>query len=183
MVAYQPLPCRRSWRLDGHEGGVSAVVAGGALLASGAGAVGAADGGVRAGGAWGTAREIPGTAALNTKGDAVLFGVSCGAAGSCSAGGFYRDSGGFHAFVVSQRHGTWGTAHPVPGLAALDTRDNSELAAVSCAAAGSCSAGGDYSPGAGHLQAFVVSQRHGTWGTARPVHGLAALNKGGAASH
>jgi hypothetical protein len=159
---------------------LGAVVAGAALLVSGAAAVGAAAGGVRAGGVWGTAREIPGTAALNTKGDAVLFGVSCGAAGSCSAGGFYEDSAGFHAFVVSQRHGTWGKAHPVPGLAALDTRDNSELAAVSCAAAGSCSAGGDYSPGVGPVQAFVVSQRHGIWGNARPVPGLAALNKEGA---
>ena len=160
---------------------LAAVVAGAALLASGAGPAGAAGGGVRdaAGGAWGTARKVPGTGALNTKGDAVLFDLSCGAAGSCGAGGFYRDSAGFHAFVVSQSHGTWGKAQPVPGLAALDTRDGSEVETVSCAAAGSCSAGGYYIDGSGHAELFVVSQHHGTWGDAQPVPGFAALNEGG----
>ena len=135
-----------------------------------------------AGGVWGTAREIPGIAALNTKGDAVLFDVSCGAAGSCSAGGFYEDSAGFHAFVVSQEHGTWGKAQPVPGLSALDKRDGSEVDTVSCAAAGSCSAGGDYIDSAGFAQAFVVDEVHGTWRRAQRVHGVAALASGGISS-
>jgi len=36
----------------------------------------------------------------------------------------------------------------------------------------------DYTNGARHVQAFVVSQRHGIWGKARRVSGLAVLNKG-----
>ena len=54
-------------------------------------------------GTWGNAKEVPGTAALNTGGDATIFGLSCASAGHCSAGGLYKDSSGhFQAFVVSQ---------------------------------------------------------------------------------
>jgi hypothetical protein len=53
-------------------------------------------------GAWGTAEEVPGTAALN-KGNAAIGTVSCAPAGTCSAGGSYTDSSGHgQAFVVSQ---------------------------------------------------------------------------------
>src|SRR6266700_4010663 len=45
-----------------------------------------------AGGRWRTAIEVPGTAALNKGGDAAIESVSCAAAGSCAAGGFYADS-------------------------------------------------------------------------------------------
>jgi D-alanine-D-alanine ligase-like ATP-grasp enzyme len=56
-------------------------------------------------GTWGTAAEAPGTAALNGGGLAVAFEVSCGAAASCSAGGFYTDTGP-EAFVISETPGT-----------------------------------------------------------------------------
>ena len=49
---------------------------------------------------------------------------------------------------------------------------------MSCASAGNCSAGGYYTDGAGHEQAFVVSEVNGTWGTAIEVPGTAALNAG-----
>jgi hypothetical protein len=77
-------------------GGASAAgAAGGAPLAAAARAV--------SGGTWGAAVEVPGTAALNTGGNARLYSVSCGAAGTCSAGGFYTDSSGHQqAFVASQ---------------------------------------------------------------------------------
>src|SRR6516165_9157576 len=55
------------------------------------------------GGTWGTAKEVPGTAPLNTGGSAGVGSVSCASAGNCSAGGSYTDSsGGFQALVVSQ---------------------------------------------------------------------------------
>ena len=55
-------------------------------------------------GTWGTALEVPGTAALNRGGNAVIGSVSCAAAGNCSAGGSYEDSSGHEqAFVVSER--------------------------------------------------------------------------------
>ena len=55
------------------------------------------------GSAWGTAREVPGTAALNQGGFAGVLSMSCARAGTCGAGGDYTDSSRhFQAFVVSQ---------------------------------------------------------------------------------
>jgi hypothetical protein len=55
-------------------------------------------------GSWGTAIEVPGTAALNQGGNAGISSVSCASAGNCSAGGDYRDSSDhFQAFVVGER--------------------------------------------------------------------------------
>ena len=53
---------------------------------------------------------------------------------------------------------------------------------MSCASAGNCSAGGYYTDSSGHLQAFVVSEVNGTWGTPMEVPGTAALNQGGYAA-
>ena len=109
-------------------------------------------------GTWHTAIEVPGTAVLNRGRIAAIFSVSCGAAGNCSAGGFYTDSSGNRqAFVVSQNGGTWHTAIEVPGTAALNRLD-AVIASVSCASAGNCSAGGSYTDSSGRTQAFVVSQ-------------------------
>jgi hypothetical protein len=57
----------------------------------------------QAGGKWGTAIEVPGTAVLNKGGFAYIGSVSCAAAGNCSAGGSYID-GSHHiqAFVVGE---------------------------------------------------------------------------------
>jgi hypothetical protein len=140
------------------------------------------------GGTWGTAKEVPGTAALNKGGLASLTSVSCGAAGNCSAGGSYRDSSVHdHAFVVNETNGTWGTAQEVPGTAALNKGGTAQLRSVSCASAGNCSAGGYYAAAPGPQQvyvqqAFAVSETNGTWGTARKVPGTAALNTGGNAT-
>ena len=55
------------------------------------------------GGTWGTAQEVPGTATLNTGGNAAINSLSCASAGNCSAGGSYTDSSGHaQAFVVSE---------------------------------------------------------------------------------
>ena len=63
-------------------------------------------------GAWGTAIEVPGTAALNRGGDAEIFSVSCASAGNCSAGGGYTDSSGHgQAFVVNEVNGTLSLIH------------------------------------------------------------------------
>jgi hypothetical protein len=131
-------------------------------------------------GIWGKAGRVPGLAALNKGGGASIESLSCAAAGGCSAAGTYTDgAGNSQEFVVSQRHGIWGTARPVPGLATLNKSEDADVVSLSCAAPGDCAAGGFYTDGADHLQAFVVSEDHGTWRRARPVPGLAALNKGG----
>ncbi len=135
-------------------------------------------------GRWRTAIEVPGTAALNKGGDALVNSVSCAAAGSCAAGGFYADSrfGHLQAFVVTKAGGRWRKAIEVPGTAALNTGGNAAIESVSCAAAGSCAAGGFYRDGSGHQQAFVVSEADGRWRTAIEVPGTAALNTGGDAA-
>jgi hypothetical protein len=131
-------------------------------------------------GTWGTAEEVPGTAALNTGGYASTLSMSCASAGNCSAGGSYIDSSGVQPFVVSETSGTWDSATPVPGMAALNQRGTyAATTSLSCASAGNCSAGGVYTDVSGHQQVFVVSQTNGTWGIAEEVPGTASLNTGG----
>jgi hypothetical protein len=128
-------------------------------------------------GSWGKAVEVPRLAALNTGEDARVVSLSCGSAGNCAAGGFYN-SRRVRAFVVSEKNGSWGKAMQVPGAAALSgAGGNSEVDALSCASAGNCAAGGSYSSD-GDQQAFVVSEKNGSWGMAIEVPGLAALNNG-----
>src|SRR5258706_15707832 len=53
------------------------------------------------------------------------------------------------------------------------------VGSVSCASAGNCAGGGPFTDAAGQQQAFVVSERNGTWGKARQVPGSGSLTKGG----
>jgi cytochrome c551/c552 len=128
-------------------------------------------------GTWDNAEEVPGTATLNTGGNAAITSVSCASAGNCSAGGYYKDSSGKRqAFVAGERNGTWDNAEEVPGTATLNTGGKAQINSVSCASAENCSAGGYYE----HKipQAFVVRERNGTWGDAEEVPGFARLNTG-----
>jgi len=83
------------------------------------------------GGAWGEAIEVPGLAALNAGGTALVVSVSCASAGGCAAGGSYT-GGHVHgqAFVVSQRRGRWGSAIRVPGTVTLNTAGSAGVNAV-----------------------------------------------------
>ena len=134
-------------------------------------------------GRWGKASKVPGSGALNAGGSAGVYSVSCGSAGNCAAGGYYRDgSGHIEALVVSEKRGRWGKAIEVPRSGALNAGGDASVDAVSCASAGSCSAGGSYVDGSGRVQTFVVSSKNGRWGTASEVPGSGALNAGGAAA-
>jgi hypothetical protein len=117
-------------------------------------------------GAWGKAIEVPGTAALNTSGYAVVTSVSCASAGNCSGGGLYSTGSAQDVFVVGQVNGTWHTAIELPG----GIGGAASLTSVSCASPGNCAAGGYYG-GADGTQAFVASETDGTWGTATNVPG------------
>jgi hypothetical protein len=131
----------------------------------------------RTNGTWGTAREVPGTPALNSGGYAAITSVSCATAANCSAGGLYTNGKpATQAFVVTRTNGTWGTAREVPGIAALNKRLLAQVSSVSCASPGNCSAGGFYADSSFVNQAFVVSQVNGTWGRAEEVPGISALN-------
>jgi hypothetical protein len=123
-------------------------------------------------GTWRKAEEAPGSAALNTGEYGEITSVSCGSAGSCSAGGNYQDaSGAPNAFVVSEVHGTWRKAEEVPGISYAG------ITSVSCASAGNCSAGGTYGASSAY-EAFVVSETHGTWRNAAVVPGTVVLATG-----
>src|SRR5690242_9544482 len=76
---------------------VAAAAAVCAIVVTGAGVAAAASGGT-----WGTAREMPGTAALDQGLPAEALSVSCASAGNCSAGGTYADvPDSSQAFVAS----------------------------------------------------------------------------------
>lgn len=131
-------------------------------------------------GTWRTAREVPGTAAINKGGYAQVNSVSCSSPGYCSAGGWYTGSSGREvAFVVTESKGTWHTAIELPGITALSNSGNSAVYSVSCASQGNCSAGGYYTNNGD--QAFVVREVNGVWRKAVEVPGSAALNTGGLA--
>src|SRR6185437_15199783 len=132
-------------------------------------------------GTWGTAREVPGSAALNQGGAAAASSVSCAVAGDCAAGGFYTDSSRREqAFVASEVNGIWQKAIEVPGTAALNRGRAAAASSVSCASAGNCAAGGSYIS-SGDGRAFVASEVSGIWQAAIQVPGTAALNQGGGA--
>src|SRR6266705_231217 len=110
-------------------------------------------------GAWGSATEVPGTAALNKGGVAGVISVSCASAGNCGAAGNYADGSGHQqVFVVDEKNGTWGTAREAPGTATLNKGGFASFDSVSCATAGNCGASGFYTDGSRHGQAFVVSE-------------------------
>src|SRR6266851_4926350 len=136
---------------------------------------------VRAAGLWGRAIEVPGLGALNKGRNADVNSVSCAAPGSCAAVGGYTDGGGHRqGFVVSEVNGVWGRAVEVPGLGALNKGGAAYVSSVSCASPGNCAAGGDYrADAAGRAQAFVVSEKNGSWGTAQQVAGNLSTGPGG----
>jgi hypothetical protein len=130
-------------------------------------------------GRWGRLIEVPGTGALNAGGEAETDHISCATAGNCGAGGTYQDSQGeVHAFVASEKNGTWGNAIEVPGTAALDTNEFIDLEAISCTTPGDCTASGTYKDTAPSFQGWVATEKNGTWASAIAIPGLGALNKG-----
>src|SRR5258707_1004080 len=124
-------------------------------------------------GRWGTAIEVPGTAALDAGVIAEVTSVACASAGNCAAAGFYHDGSSIYslAFVASQRNGRWGTAIEVPGTAALNPAGDTRVSSVACAPAGNCTAGGSYGGPPGTHPGAVARP------PARP-RGTVALNPG-----
>jgi hypothetical protein len=133
------------------------------------------------GGVWGSAQAVPGLAALNTGGDAVISAISCTAPGYCAIGGTYaaQTVSQDQAFVDNETDGVWATAIEVPGSGALNVDDGAGVGTVSCASAGNCVAGGSYEDASGDIQAFMANESNGTWESAQEVPGTAALNVNG----
>src|SRR5439155_7762681 len=118
-------------------------------------------------GTWGSAKEIPGSGALNAGGSARVNSMSCGAPGNCAAGGQYASKtvdgiATVQAFVASETGGTWGQAKEVPGTARLNGGGYATVNSVSCPSAGNCSAGGSYTTAPPAHQAIFVSTPSGS---------------------
>jgi hypothetical protein len=130
-------------------------------------------------GRWGKAEVVPGSVALDTGRQGMVVSMSCASPGNCSAAGEYGTPGQreipVHAFLVSEKNGTWGKAEKVPGIAALSKGSQTQISSLSCGSPGNCSAGGFLTDSSSGEQAFVVTQKNGTWGKAEKVPGLAAL--------
>lgn len=127
-------------------------------------------------GVWAKPAGVPGLGALPTH-FSVVASVSCAPAGGCAAGGERTDrSGNLQGFVVNETGGRWGKPAGVPGLGALNAGGHAVVESVSCWSAGGCAAGGDYTRRSGRSQGFVAVEKHGVWGKAIEVPGLAALN-------
>jgi hypothetical protein len=65
-------------------------------------------------GTWDDAFEVPGTASLNTGGNAEVDSVSCISSGYCAAAGEYTTSSSGEAFVVGERWSSGTSSYPLP---------------------------------------------------------------------
>jgi hypothetical protein len=110
------------------------------------------------GGKWRHLVMISGAALGGTKAYLLVTSVSCASPGNCAAGGYYCNSSGQAAFVVTEADGHWGQAQNVPGLAALNTGLAAQVNSISCPSANHCTAVGQYAQNAKHYRAFVVSE-------------------------
>ncbi|HEX3493698.1 MAG TPA: hypothetical protein VHU92_30450 [Streptosporangiaceae bacterium] len=127
-------------------------------------------------GTWHDVQAVAGVAALATYGTAGIGALSCRSAGDCSAAGNYRVGKDTQdGFVVSEVHGQWGQAEPIPGLTALNTGGYASVNSLACGAPGDCLAGGTYNDPQGDRLTFVASQVNGTWGNAQQLPGMTAL--------
>jgi hypothetical protein len=143
-------------------------------------------------GTWGNAEAVPGTVALNTGLGAATTAASCSSPGNCVAVGYYtyryaKTALGVAGFVANQVNGTWEKARPVPAL--TRAAHFAKVTTVSCAPATTvaarkarlnCVAAGVSQLPQNSSVGFVLAEVHGTWGTARPVPGLATTPPGSA---
>jgi hypothetical protein len=132
-------------------------------------------------GTWGQAQPVT----IGTVGT-WLTGVSCPAAGDCTAVGNYLDgsAGSGLPFVIGSSAGAWGAPQEVPGIAGLSTPPpvNASLTSVSCTLPGDCVAGGYYHVSPTDSQPFLATETGGSWGQAQPVTGMTTLSPSGIAT-
>jgi hypothetical protein len=125
-----------------------------------------------AGGRWVPVKP-PLPADADTTKSATLNDVTCPAAGTCLATGWYSVQGGFvNAYVDTLANGAWTAARvPLPSDAAQGvpaaTLPATFAAAVACPQAGSCVVTGQYQDDNGQVGPFIDTLAGGTWTSAR----------------
>ncbi len=121
-------------------------------------------------------------------GYAILNDVTCPAAGTCLATGWYGTQGGFrNAYVDTLAGGAWTAASvPLPPDAAQEasssTSTNTFAAAVACPQAGSCVVTGQYQDDSGQTGPFIDTRAGRTWTPARAALPADAVTTGQNAS-
>jgi large repetitive protein len=106
---------------------------------------------------------LPSPATTADAQSALLAGVSCNAAGACTAVGFYVDGAGVTLPMTAAPSGAAWNATEVTG-APLDAKAVIELTAISCPPSGACEAVGNYADTAGDEQAWAVTVTAGVAG-------------------
>jgi hypothetical protein len=128
------------------------------------------------GGHWHSAQEVPGTAAMNTGGNATVNVVSCLAPGHCLAVGETANAAHTQSAFVSTEagNGTWTTATPIA--------DGMNASEMSCPGAGDCILGGATTADQATVSQAAVSVENGAaWSAPRTLPGVAALAPDGSA--
>lgn len=104
-------------------------------------------------------------------GSAFLNDISCPAAGTCVATGWYTDLNGYReGLLESLSGGTWTAATaPLPGNSAPGAASQADtyLADVACTGAGACVAAGQYRDSGGGTQGVIDTLAGGTWKAAQ----------------
>jgi hypothetical protein len=109
-----------------------------------------------------------------------ITSLNCHSAGECEALGTFNNQAnpnGDQVFDVTELHGAWGRATPLPHLETMNTGDLALSFGLSCPRAGDCTTGGFYVNAKGG-QAWVDDQVDGRWSEAEEVPGTARLNHG-----
>ena len=132
---------------------------------------------------WGPVSRLPGNAALG--GDAEPTALACSGVGDCVAAGNAvprEDNLAPPGSLATEKHGVWGKAVPIPGLAALAGGDKAvdiAIESLSCGAPGDCALGGSYvKSGNPRTIAFLATEKNGVWSDAINVPGLETLDTG-----
>lgn len=129
------------------------------------------------GGTWGRAVAIEppaGTSASSALGGAYLRAVACPAAGSCTAIGSYRDARfNSRPFAITQTHGVWGPATPLPlpsdALPPARGFGIAEAYGLACTRPAACAVVGTYTVRSRDSEALVETDTGGRWSASTPV--------------
>ena len=120
--------------------------------------------------AWTQATEVSPPSGANATPAAQFNGISCVAAGSCTAVGSYQDSLSHQqAMAAAETSGTWGQATAVTAPTTAGANPTASLVGVSCSSAGNCVAAGTFVNASAHQEDMVTTETAGTWAQATVV--------------
>ncbi len=119
------------------------------------------------GGTWQDAVEVPGTAGVNSGGDAAALSVSCPADGHCTAVGYLSPSTTTATFFTDEfTGGSWSTLQAVPGLSGVAA--GAIWGSIACPTLGQCHLAVAYGDGTtlSSNHSYLLAQDNGTWASA-----------------